>query len=114
MTYDPDASVKLHLDRWLWLLGLDRRWSVTYELTDSPLGHGAAVADNVYVKQRDGKNTSHMRFHRGSIPNDRAAEEAVVHECAHLLDHGVKSLEHFIERLERPLRLVRIRASKSK
>ncbi len=112
MTFDPDSAIKAHLDCWLRLLDLDRRWSVTYELTDDPIAHGAAVAENIYVKKRDGKNTSRMRFHRPSVLNDRRAEEAVIHEVIHILDHGMKSHEQFVERLERPLRLARKRASR--
>lgn len=109
---DVEEAVRGHLNQWLYLLGLDRQWSVTYEVLEGPITPDGAVALNVYFKRRDGRKESHITFDAAQIRNDREAEEAAIHEAIHLLDHGVKSHEHFIGRLERPLRLARKRASK--
>ena len=67
MTYDVDAGLKSHLDRWLHLLDLTRLWSVTYEVTDGPISPDRPVALNVYFKRRTGAQTSHITFDRTLI-----------------------------------------------
>ena len=113
MSFDVDAALKGHLDRWLYLLGLDRLWDVTYEVTDGPISPDRPVALNVYFKRRTGKRESHITFDRSHITSDREAEYAAIHESVHLLDYSVDGVEQFIGRLERPLRLARLRASRS-
>ena len=109
MSFDPEDAVREHLNRWLHLLGLDRQWDVTYEVLEGPITPDRAVALNIYVKRRDGRQESAITFDAHQIRNDREAEEAALHEALHLFDHGAKSIEKFIERLERPLRLMRRR-----
>ncbi len=56
---------------------------------------------------------SHIRFDKFHIRSDAQAERAVVHELLHIFDHGLgNDLHAFIYRLERPLRLARIRATR--
>lgn len=111
--FDVEDSIRGHLNEWLRLLGLDRQWSVTYDVLEGPITHDKAVALNVYFKRQDGRRESHITFDAAQIGNDREAEEAALHEVLHLLDHGVKDLHQFINRLERPLRMARRRASRT-
>ena len=108
--FDTEGAIKGHLDRWLYLLGLDRQWSVTYEVLEGPITADHAIALNVYFKHREGRREAHITFDSSQIRNDREAEGAAIHEALHLLDHGLKSIHQYIARLEHPLRLARRRS----
>ena len=108
--FDAESAIKTHLDTWLHLLGLERQWSVTYEVLEGPITADRAIALNVYFKRQDGRRESHITFDGAQIRNDREAEEAALHEALHLLDHGLKSIHQYIARLEHPLRLARRRS----
>ena len=110
--FDVEESIKRHLDGWLHLLGLERQWSVTYEVLEGPITPDRAVALNVYFRRKSGRRESHITFDSVQIRNEREAEGAALHEALHLLDHGAKSIHEYISRLEGPLCLARKRSSK--
>lgn len=110
---DVEDAIKRHLNAWLYLLGLERLWTVTYDVIEGPITPDRAVALNVYFKRRTGKRESHITFDAAQIRTEAEAEEAALHEVLHLLDHGARDLHQFIGRLERPLRLARKRARRT-
>lgn len=112
VAFDVEESIRGHLNEWLRLLGLERQWSVTYDVLEGPITKDKAVALNVYFKRRSGHREAHITFDAGQITSDREAEEAALHEVLHLLDHGAKDIHQFINRLERPLRMARKRAAR--
>lgn len=105
---DVEDAARQHVRTWVHLLGL-RKWHVTFEVTDDPIeGDPRNVARNDYSPFE-----SHLTLYAPRLRTDRDVEEAVIHELLHLFDHGLglpPALHRFIDRLERPLRMVRKRA----
>lgn len=102
------------MDRWIYLLGLGA-WRITWEISDKPLIHNgeevAAVSD--YERKRSGYQWARIRFYRPELTTPAKIEATVIHELLHIFDRGIGNDAHkLIYRLERPLRMVRRRASR--
>ena len=111
-TLNHERHVQRHLDRWIYLLGLGS-WKITFEISDKPLDADVSVADNHYYIRRTGRRDAHIRFDAFRLRTHAQIEKAVVHELLHLYDHGIGNDAHkLIYRLERPLRRVRMKASR--
>jgi len=109
-----ERHVQRHLDRWIYLLGLGS-WKITFEITAKPIDREVSVADNHYYIRRTGRREAHIRFDAFGLRTHAQIEKAVLHELLHLLDHGLgdsEALHKYIYRLERPLRRVRMKASR--
>lgn len=115
MALNVERLLQRDLDRWVHLLGLGA-WRITWDVVDRPLIHGgeavAAVSD--YKKKRSGVRVAHIRFDRSDLTSPVRIEETVIHELVHIFDRGLGNDAHkLIYRLERPLRLVRKRLTRS-
>ena len=107
-----ERLIQRDLDRWIDLLGLTS-WKITWELTDKPIDRDVPVAVNHYYVRQTGRKEAHIKFDRFHMKSPASIEKAIVHELLHLLDHGIGNDAHkFIERLEVPLRRLRMRVKK--
>ena len=109
-----ERLVKRYVERWAYLLGLGA-WRITWEVTEKPLVHAgeevAAVSD--YERKRSGYQWARLRFYGPELTTPAKVEATVIHELLHLFDRGIGNDAHkLIYRLERPLRMVRQRASR--
>lgn len=107
-----EPLVQRHLDRWAYLLGLGK-WHITWEVVDGPIDSTKPIARNDHFKRRSGYHVAHIRFDRTQVTTPVQVERAVIHELLHMHGYGIgNDAERLIERLERPMRLVRKRASR--
>lgn len=107
-----ERLIQRDLDRWIDLFGLSS-WKVTWELCDTPLGKDEPVAVNEYHIRRTGSKKAHIKFDRFHLRSAAEIEKTVIHELLHIYDHGIGNDAHkLIYRLERPLRRVRMKASR--